>query len=157
MSKNCIKFKNIVCFKPTFTPLVLHEKPEEKHYTLFKITPSFLVKNLVQNTQKLSESQRAWVVLTHRQCLSANGRRKNLLYVYLYFRNTMCAFPIHWGFWGEIWAPINDFNKSEEPAGPSERCLLAISWITSFIWKYDPDCMSINWLLSEDRHFLISQ
>lgn len=48
----------------------------------------------------------------------------------------LCGFLFHQGFWGAIRSAINGSHKSKEPPALAERCLLAISWITSAISKY---------------------
>lgn len=159
----------IFFFSLNFTALLSHGKPEEKGYTIPEAVLSFLVRSLVQNidtggrksSQKVAKSQGAGAALTHGQCLSADGRRKAcsmsifaklLLCVYLCKAVRVC-FLYTEVFEVRSEPPINDFYKSEGPAGPAERCLLAISWITNFISKYYPDCKTVDWLVSEKQIF----
>lgn len=123
-----------------------------------------LLKTLIlegKGTQKVAESQGEWATLTHRQCLSADGRRKAcsmsilaklLLCVYLCKAVCVC-FLYTEVFEVRSELPINGFYKSKGPAGLAERCLLAISWITSFISKYYPKCRTVDWLASGKQTF----
>lgn len=120
---------------PWSHPVFLGEKPCSKHWHWRE-----------KSSQKVAKSQGVGAALTHGQCLSADGRRKAcsmsifaklLLCVYLCKAVCVC-FLYTEVFEVRSEPPINDFYKSEGPAGPAERCLLAISWITNFISKYYP-------------------
>lgn len=115
----------------------------------------------VKGMHNVAESQGAWAALTHRQCLSGDSRRKACttsifaevsLCVYLYRAVCVC-FLCAEVFEVRSEPLIRDFYKSKDPAGLAERCLLAISWITSLISKYYPKWRTLDWLVSGKQTF----